>query len=197
MWVSLTSLPPIHAFLLWFINEKLGQEGQVQSPHWIFKGTISKKIVKRSTNKIGSFCLCANAFQIFDKFLFVQFMHTPMERLDQGHLHPKLEVPGLTCPGQDQTRVSCAGGEHSRKEPSRQLDNNYSELLHMSPRHGSPQCMYYMNIHEHTWTALGCRPNSTCKADGLLPSWRLASSACFASRRGHHYGETWPRSSPS
>ncbi len=22
-----------------------------------------------------------------------------MERLDQGHLHPKLEVPGLTCPG--------------------------------------------------------------------------------------------------
>jgi hypothetical protein len=22
-----------------------------------------------------------------------------MTRLDQGHLHPKLEVPGLTCPG--------------------------------------------------------------------------------------------------
>ncbi len=24
---------------------------------------------------------------------------TTMKRLDQGHLHPKLEVPGLTCPG--------------------------------------------------------------------------------------------------
>jgi hypothetical protein len=22
-----------------------------------------------------------------------------MKRLDQGHLHPKLQVPGLTCPG--------------------------------------------------------------------------------------------------
>jgi hypothetical protein len=26
---------------------------------------------------------------------------TTMERLYQGHLHPKLEVPGLTCPGRD------------------------------------------------------------------------------------------------
>ncbi len=24
-----------------------------------------------------------------------------MKRLDQGHLHPKLEVPRLTCPGRD------------------------------------------------------------------------------------------------
>jgi hypothetical protein len=24
-----------------------------------------------------------------------------MERFDQGHLHPKLEVPGLTCPGRE------------------------------------------------------------------------------------------------
>jgi hypothetical protein len=61
-----------------------------------------------------------------------------MERLDQGHLHPKLEVPGLTCP--------CVGGEHSRKEPSRQLVNSYSELLHMAP----PSACGYMNIHEHT-----------------------------------------------
>ncbi len=38
-----------------------------------------------------------------------------MERLDQGHLHPKLEVPGLIGPG----RESNAGprGEHSRTEP--------------------------------------------------------------------------------
>jgi len=24
-----------------------------------------------------------------------------LKRLDQGHLHPKLEVPGLTCPGRE------------------------------------------------------------------------------------------------
>jgi hypothetical protein len=33
-----------------------------------------------------------------------------------------------------------------------------------------------MNIHEHTWAALGCWPNSTGKPE--------------RSRRGHHYGET-------
>ncbi len=67
------------------------------------------------------------------------------------------------------------GSQQSRKEPSRQLVNFYSEHLHMVPRHGYPQCMSYMNIHGHTWTSLGCRPKSTCKVDGLLPSRNLAS----------------------
>jgi hypothetical protein len=54
-----------------------------------------------------------------------------LERLDQSHLYPNLEVPGLTCPG----RESNPGlSEHSRKEPSRQLVNRYLEHLHMSPR---------------------------------------------------------------
>ncbi len=36
----------------------------------------------------------------------------------------------------------------------------------MSPPHGFPLCMWlqYMNIHEHTWAALECRLNSTCKS---------------------------------
>jgi hypothetical protein len=29
---------------------------------------------------------------------------TTMKRLDQGHLHPKLEVPRLTCPGRESNR---------------------------------------------------------------------------------------------
>jgi hypothetical protein len=41
-----------------------------------------------------------------------------MERFDQGHLHLKLEVPGLTCSGQESNSV---GGKHSRKEPFEQL----------------------------------------------------------------------------
>jgi hypothetical protein len=51
-----------------------------------------------------------------------------LERHDQGHLHPKLEVPGLTSAG-IRTRASCVGGEHSR-----QLVDSYSELQHMSPQ---------------------------------------------------------------
>jgi hypothetical protein len=49
-----------------------------------------------------------------------------MERLDQGHLHPKLESrdcmsrPGIE-PG-----ASAVGGEHSSKELSEQRVNSYS-----------------------------------------------------------------------
>jgi hypothetical protein len=39
-----------------------------------------------------------------------------MERLYQGHLHPKLEVPILTCPGRNRTRSSTVGGKYSSKE---------------------------------------------------------------------------------
>ncbi len=67
---------------------------------------------------------------------------TTMKRLDQGHLYPELEVPGLT---------SQPGIKH---EPLEQLVNSYSEHLHMSAtsgecsRPGSPKCMCYMNTHE-------------------------------------------------
>jgi hypothetical protein len=54
-----------------------------------------------------------------------------MKRLYHGHLHPKLEVPGLTG---NRTRASTVGGEHSRKEPSEQLVISCSEHLHMSER---------------------------------------------------------------
>jgi hypothetical protein len=58
--------------------------------------------------------------------------------------HPKLEVPRQTCLG----RESNPGlrGEPSSKELFEQLINSYSEHLHMSPRHGYPQCMW---LHEH------------------------------------------------
>jgi hypothetical protein len=53
-----------------------------------------------------------------------------MDRLDHGHLHHKIEVPGLAC----SSRESNSGGEHSRKEPIEQLVSGYSEHQHMSPR---------------------------------------------------------------
>ncbi len=59
-----------------------------------------------------------------------------MKRLDQGHLHPKLKAPGLTCPGLagNRTQAPTGRGKHSRKEPFVQLVNSYSEHLHMSVR---------------------------------------------------------------
>jgi hypothetical protein len=40
-----------------------------------------------------------------------------MKRLDQDHLHLKLEIPRLTCPGLETNPASAVGGEHSRMEP--------------------------------------------------------------------------------
>ncbi len=57
-----------------------------------------------------------------------------LKRLDQGHLHSKLEVPGLTCLGRESNPNRTVGGEHSRKEPFEELVNRYSEHLHMSTR---------------------------------------------------------------
>jgi hypothetical protein len=39
-----------------------------------------------------------------------------MKRLDQGHLHSKLEITGLTCPCRESNLGATVGGEHYRKE---------------------------------------------------------------------------------
>ncbi len=59
------------------------------------------------------------------------YMNT--HELHQGHLHPKLVVPRLTC-DLGWNRSSAVGGEHSSKELFKQRANSYSEHLHMSPR---------------------------------------------------------------
>jgi hypothetical protein len=50
-----------------------------------------------------------------------------MERLDQGHLHSKLEVPRLTCLGRELNPGLLSEGEHSSKELLEQCVNSYSE----------------------------------------------------------------------
>jgi hypothetical protein len=54
--------------------------------------------------------------------------------LDQDHLHPKLEVPRLTCPRRKLNLASAVEGKHSRKDPFKQLFNSYSEHQHMSKK---------------------------------------------------------------
>ncbi len=57
-----------------------------------------------------------------------------MKRLDQGHLHPKLEIIGLTVPAGKRTRPAYkVGGEHSRKNPFEQLVNSHLDIY--TPHH--------------------------------------------------------------
>jgi hypothetical protein len=58
-----------------------------------------------------------------------------MERLDQGHLHPKLEVPGLTCPGRDSNSGLLRGMRALEKShPDSLLIAIQNFFLHMSLR---------------------------------------------------------------
>ncbi len=108
-----------------------------------------------------------------------------MERLDQGHLHPKLEVPGLRCPDRE-SNLETPRSEASTLEKSDSNSLliailNICKWAHDMALPSACVTGTYMN----TLTALGCRPNSTCKADGLLPSRHLASP-----RVSNHIGVT-------
>ncbi len=55
-----------------------------------------------------------------------------MERLDQGHLHPKLEDPRLTSRGRESDLdLCCSGSEHSSKELFEQHINSYLEHTYL------------------------------------------------------------------
>ncbi len=94
---------------------------------------------------------CKLVFYVFilNYYIILYYILLYYERLDQGRLHPILEVPGLTCPGP----VSAVGGEHSRKEPLEQLVNSFLEHLEISARPviNAPTWQPPMHVlHEHT-----------------------------------------------
>jgi hypothetical protein len=66
--------------------------------------------------------------------------------------YPKIEVAGLTFPGQESSLGLHFGRQAPRKERLEQLVNSYSEHLRTNAHDipSSPQCMYDMNIHERT-----------------------------------------------
>ncbi len=70
---------------------------------------------------------------------------TTIERLDQCHLYPNLEVPGLTCPGRESNPGPPRGKRSLLKSPSRQLVNSYSEHLHMN-RGQSQQLLAWLGL---------------------------------------------------
>jgi hypothetical protein len=101
-----------------------------------------------------------------------------MLRLDQGHHHPKLEVSGLTCPVQESNQ-GLRGGRWAH-EPSNSLfiaiRNIYIRACSHgeSSRNGPPVHV----LHELTWSAIGCRPNSTCKASARHKPAAKTSGTC-------------------
>jgi hypothetical protein len=82
-----------------------------------------------------------------------------MERLFQGHLHPLLEHPRLACPGRESNPARPPRWEAGT------LAKSYPDSLWIAIRN---ICTWARNmappVHEHTWTALGCRPICTCKS---------------------------------
>ncbi len=86
----------------------------------IHEHTWTALVCRRNSTYKAVACCLADSLQVpcVSNHIWV----TTKERLDQSHLYPNLEVPGLTCPGREMPRV---GSEHSRKEPSRQLVDGY------------------------------------------------------------------------
>jgi hypothetical protein len=119
---------------------------------WRIRISESTSFVQENSTK-GLFKM---VFRIWLKLIFMSTArlsnkYSFSERLDQGHLHPLLKVLNLT-------RASAVGGEHSSKELSSSVLIAIRNI-YIWARHGSPRY-----IHDHTWTALGCRLKSTCKS---------------------------------
>jgi hypothetical protein len=129
-------------------------------------------------------------------------LYITMEKLDQGHLHPKLEVPRLTCFGRESH-----GGRRALKQRAIYSDSTLISIpnIYIWARNMAPPnaCVYknilYMNTHElHydvCWIALSS--HSTLNIDIRHLQVYVFTVKKDRSHRGHYYGETWPRPSPS
>ncbi len=80
-----------------------------------------------------------------------------MKRLDQGHLHPKLEVPGLTCAGRE-SNPGLRRWEASTLEKSHSHDlltairNSY---VHMSPQQSTVNISSYFRVKQYFYGPSG------------------------------------------
>ncbi len=114
-----------------------------------------------------------------------------MKRLNQVYLHPKLEVPGLAYPNPE-LNLGLQWKEHTWKSHWNSfliaIRNIYKWVRNRGEcsRHDYPLCMCYMSIQENTWTAVGCRPNSTFKVSAkTLPAAKTSSSPRIHCQAGH------------
>ena len=80
-------------------------------------------------------CLHSETFPAYQLFKFVLLYVNSgifyiIERLIQGHLHPLLEHPSLTCPGQESNPGLSCGIWALQQRAIRTVFNGYQEQLH-------------------------------------------------------------------
>jgi hypothetical protein len=80
---------------------------------------------------------------------FIKNKNHALERLDQGHLHPKLEARRLTCLGRESIPASVVGGEHSSKELFEQRINSYCGTSMYEPA-TMPYIVLFLPCHTRT-----------------------------------------------
>ncbi len=121
-----------------------------------------------------------------------------IERLDQGHLYP-LGRRRQTCHGRGANLRPPVKANALPKELSRQLISWLfgastwpSSMTTFGPLHGRPSA--YAKHMDLNWEVGRI---ALASAAALNVHQALCKSACFESRRGHHYRETWPGSSLS
>ncbi len=143
------------------------------------------------------FCLCCNS-TLFICFLdhFVIFFSI-IKRRDQAHLHPKLEVPRLTCPGRESNpRASTVGGKSRSNSLLKVIRNIYIWdrdtifyfFLFLDAGPSSTRLLLlFFRWHRArtplTWTAARAA-TSSCPATpwtASSPSWTTGSSTSWAS----------------
>jgi hypothetical protein len=115
---------------------------------------------------------------------------------------PKSSPSSIRGPEYDMSRLGIEPGPTRWEEST--LAKSYSNSLlivirniyiwacNMAP---PVHVLHELNIHEHKWTALASR--STLNIHIIHLYVRLFNVRQDRSRRGHHYEDTWPRSSPS
>jgi hypothetical protein len=82
-----------------------------------------------------------------------------MKRLDQDHLHPKLEGPGLTCPHPELNPGLRGGSELSRKGHSNSLLIAIRNIYIWARKQWRMLTTWLPPVHvlhEHTWTHMNC-----------------------------------------
>ncbi len=121
-----------------------------------------------------------------------------MKGLDQGHLHPKLEVPILSW-----MRIELRPPWWEASTPENSHSNSlWIDIRNIYKRYEPvtllPPVQAVTWKIEHTWAALGCRPNSTLASHSTLniairhlqKKIRIFTVKQDKSCRGHHYEET-------
>ncbi len=123
------------------------RKGKLSLTQWINPSPVPRTSVADLNSLYSFWWIRIRTIHVFEDQIFKILKNTGTKKFQpkkciilrdltvSSHLYPNLESQEWHIPAGNWTRASRVGSEHSRKEPSRQLVNSYSEQLHISPRH--------------------------------------------------------------